>query len=113
MDDHTEKGIELTPLTISMAQKVLERELNAPWGRIEWMPVGALIMDGARRNDKRPAWLKVAVPDGYFTNLSGAPELLDQFLLVRIPRETVEWVKKETEGEAESSPTDASPADEK
>ena len=109
MDD-TEKGIELTPITISMAQKVLDRELNAPWSRIEWMPVGALIMDGARRNDKRPAWLKVAVSDGYFLNLSGEPALLDQFLLVRIPRETVEWVKKETE---ESSPTTASPADEK
>ncbi len=113
MADDTEKGIELTPASISMAQKVLERELNAPWSRIEWMPVGALIMDGARRNDKRPAWLKVAVPDGYFLNLSGEPALLDQFLLVRVPRETVEWMKKETEGEEESSPTTASPADEK
>jgi hypothetical protein len=32
-------------------------------GKYDVAPLGRLIMDAARQNEKRPAWVKLAVPD--------------------------------------------------
>jgi hypothetical protein len=56
--------------------------------RTEVIPVRELIMDSARKNDRRPAFIQLALPDEVVKGLRGhedqEPNLL---LLVRIPRE--------------------------
>lgn len=52
---------------------------------------GALL-DSARQNRKRPAYMAVAVPDGWVRNARGRhrEKLGDCFLLVRVPKEVLE-----------------------
>jgi hypothetical protein len=54
---------------------------------VEVAPVAELIVEAARRNDKRPAFVKLAVPDELVKNLRGASGERDVVLLVRVPRE--------------------------
>ena len=59
--------------------------------RIGTLPVEQLLMDSARENDKRPAYVKLAVPDEWVKSLRGAAEKSrDVFLLVSIPKEVKE-----------------------
>lgn len=59
--------------------------------RIVTLPVDKLLMDSARENDKRPAYVKLAVPDEMVKSLRGtADKSRDVFLLVSIPREVRE-----------------------
>ncbi len=52
--------------------------------------VDQLVTDSARRNEKRPAWLKIAVPDDMVKNVRGSQKSRDLVLLVQIPREVLE-----------------------
>ena len=55
--------------------------------KVEVVPVSELVMDSARRNDKRPAYLKLAVPDDVVKALRGSREPEDLVLLVRVPKD--------------------------
>ncbi len=58
--------------------------------RVELIPVDRLVLESARQNDKRPAYLKLAVPDELVKSLRGAAEARDLYLLVRVPKEVEE-----------------------
>lgn len=57
--------------------------------RVESVPVASLLLESARRNDKRPAYLKLAVPDEVVKSVRGGAGG-DLVLLVRVPREVLE-----------------------
>lgn len=57
--------------------------------RVEAIPIGRLLVESARQNPKRPAFVKLAVPDEIVKSVRGRAEG-DLVLLVRIPREVVE-----------------------
>ena len=54
--------------------------------RVELAPLRELMMDSARQNAKRPAYVKLAVPDEVVKSLRGSRESDDLVLLVRIPK---------------------------
>jgi len=58
--------------------------------RVEIAPARDLLMDSARKNDRRPAYVKLAVPDEVVKALRGQRESQDVVLLVRIPAEITE-----------------------
>jgi hypothetical protein len=55
--------------------------------RVELAPARDLLMDSARKNDRRPAYVKLAVPDEVVKSLRGNRGNQDLILLVRIPAE--------------------------
>ncbi len=55
--------------------------------RVSVTPIEKLLMDSARHNAKRPAYVKLAVPDGLVKALRGSAESNDIVLLVSVPRE--------------------------
>lgn len=55
--------------------------------RVEVAPIQGLLIDSARQNPKRPAYVKLAVPDEVVKSLRGAREPDDLIVLVRVPRE--------------------------
>ncbi len=60
--------------------------------RVELAPVQDLLMDSARQNDRRPAYVKLAVPDEVVKSLRGNRGDQDLILLVRIPAEVSDRV---------------------
>lgn len=59
--------------------------------KVQATPVEQLLMDSARQNDKRPAFVKLAVPDDVVKALRGsADKRQDLLLLVSIPKEVQE-----------------------
>ena len=67
--------------------KTLQFALEKYPQRIELAPLRDLLMDSARQNDRRPAYVKLAVPDEVVKALRGARETQDTIVLVRIPAE--------------------------
>jgi len=57
--------------------------------RVEVMPIDRLLQDSARQNRKRPAYLKLAVPDDIVKTLRGRQEARDLLVLVRVPKEVL------------------------
>ena len=55
--------------------------------RVSATPVEKLLMDSARKNAKRPAYVKLAVPDEVVKALRGSAERTEMVLLVSVPRE--------------------------
>lgn len=55
--------------------------------QVEAVPVDQLLIDSARQNPKRPAYLKMAVPDEWVKAIRGSREANDLLLVVRVPRE--------------------------
>ena len=59
--------------------------------RVQATPLDELLMESARQNDKRPAYVKLAVPDDVVKALRGSPDMRKELLfLVSIPREIQE-----------------------
>lgn len=58
--------------------------------RLEVAPIEQLLLEAARQNPKRPAYLKIAVPDDVVKSLRGSRDQSDLLLLVRVPREVLE-----------------------
>ena len=59
--------------------------------RVAVTSVDRLVMESARQNPKRPAYVKLAVPDEDVKALRGSPDQRqDMLLLVRIPKEVQE-----------------------
>ena len=55
--------------------------------RVEVAELSELVIDSARQNAKRPAYVKLAVPDEVVKSLRGSRRQNDLMLLVRVPRE--------------------------
>ncbi len=54
-------------------------------------PLDTLLMESARQNKKRPAYIKLAVPDEMVKALRGSPDLRKELLfLVSVPKEVQE-----------------------
>ena len=58
--------------------------------KVETFPVDQLVLDSARQNRKRAAYLKLAVPDDVVKTLRGDKAARDLVLIVRVPREIVD-----------------------
>jgi hypothetical protein len=58
--------------------------------KIELVPVEKLVIDSARQNEKRPAYIKLAVPDEMVKSVRGKRDDRDVVLLVRIPNEVLD-----------------------
>ena len=58
--------------------------------KVETFPVDRLVLDSARQNEKRAAYLKLAVPDEVVKTLRGDKDARDLVLIVRVPREIVD-----------------------
>ena len=67
--------------------KALQFALEKYPDRIELAAARDLMMDSARQNDRRPAYIKLAVPDDMVKALRGSRTGQDTVLLVRIPAE--------------------------
>ena len=86
----------------------------------EVVSVNNLLIDGARKNDKRAAFLRFHCPDDWALNLAGDMALVDAYVAIRVPRELAEaWSKRNRpspEGESKEeavlsgSPPDPSPS---
>ncbi|MDP9120021.1 MAG: hypothetical protein M3O15_01415 [Acidobacteriota bacterium] len=57
--------------------------------RVEMLPIEELVVESARQNPKRPAYVKLAVPDEVVKGLKGLEDERDLVLLVRVPREVL------------------------
>lgn len=55
--------------------------------RIQAIDLGELVLESARANPKRPAYVKLAVPDEWVKALRGPREGTSRYLLVEVPRE--------------------------
>lgn len=58
--------------------------------RVQAIDLAELVIESARQNPKRPAYVKVAVPDEWVKSLRGSREGTARFLLVEVPREVEE-----------------------
>ncbi len=59
--------------------------------RVEAVPVTKLVMESARQNAKRPAYVKMAMDDEVVKALRGPEDRRrDLWLLVRVPKEVLE-----------------------
>ncbi|HLX10008.1 MAG TPA: hypothetical protein VKY89_19315 [Thermoanaerobaculia bacterium] len=57
---------------------------------VELLPLQELVLESARQNPKRPAYVKLAVPDEMVKSLKGAARAdQDLVLVVRVPREVM------------------------
>ena len=75
---------------MSDSRKSLEFALEKYPERTQVAPIDQLVIESARQNAKRPAWIKVAVPDEVVKGLRGGKESTDLLLLVQIPREVLD-----------------------
>ena len=73
--------------------KSLQFALEKYPDRVELAPARDLLIDSARQNDRRPAYIKLAVPDDLVKALRGSRDGQDTVLLVRIPAEVNDRVK--------------------
>ena len=70
--------------------KKLQFALDKYPQQIEMVPVSDLLLDSARQNEKRPAYVKLAMADELVKSLRGQRQQKDVLLLVRIPGEVLE-----------------------
>lgn len=71
-------------------RQLLTRAMAQHSGRLSLFSIEGLLMDAARQNEKRPAYIKIATTDSVVKNLYGDPRFLDSYLMVRIPRDVVD-----------------------
>ncbi len=81
MDDRAERGD---------ARKTLLFALDHYPERIQAIDLAELVIESARENPKRPAYVKLAVPDDWVKALRGPRESDNRWLLVEVPREVEE-----------------------
>ena len=59
--------------------------------RVEMVPLRDLVTESARQNEKRPAYVKLNVPDEIVKQLRGrAGDDNDLVLLIRVPKEVLQ-----------------------
>lgn len=74
----------------SHAAETLAYALENHPRQVEIIDARQLLMDSARKNPKRPAYVQLAVPDEVVKGLRGRRDDGDLVLLVRIPQEVRE-----------------------
>jgi hypothetical protein len=74
------------------ALKALRFALEKYPERVETLPLAELVIDSAREKPKRPAYLKIAVPDVVVQAMRAPKPGGDSYLVVRIPAEISERV---------------------
>ncbi len=67
------------------SQKVLRFALEKYPERVETLPLAQLVIDSARQKPKRPAYVKLAVPDAMVQAVRNPQPGGDSYFLVRIP----------------------------
>lgn len=72
------------------AKKTLAFALERYPERVEAVPIRQLTLESARQNDRRPAYVKLAVPDDLVKAVRGRAEDADLVLLVHVPRDVLE-----------------------
>ena len=70
--------------------KKLQFALDKYSQQVELVEVADLLLDSARQNEKRPAFVKLALADELVKSLRGQRQQQDVLLLVRIPGEVLE-----------------------
>ena len=75
------------------SQKILRFALEKYPEKVETLPLAQLVMDSAREKPKRPAYVKLAVPDAVAQAVRNPRPGGDSYLLVRIPAEIGERVE--------------------
>jgi len=78
------------PLDPSRPARSLAYALEKYPERVEIVPLDRLVIESARQNPKRPAYVKLAVPDEVVKSVRGSAPGDDLVLLVRVPREILE-----------------------
>jgi hypothetical protein len=58
--------------------------------KVEIVALERLVIDSARQNPRRPAYLKIAVPDDLVKEVRGTKRERDLILLVRIPHDVLD-----------------------
>lgn len=72
-------------------RKALTFALEKYPDRVDLMPMQELVIESARQNPKRPAYVKLAVPDEVVKSLKGASHAdRDLVLVVRVPAEVLQ-----------------------
>ncbi|HUF78618.1 MAG TPA: hypothetical protein VMR44_06880 [Thermoanaerobaculia bacterium] len=71
----------------SEAHKTLLFALEKYPDRIQAIDLDQLMIESARQNEKRPAFVKIAVPDEWVKSLRGPREGQSRLLLVEVPQE--------------------------
>ena len=71
-------------------RQLLSYALDKYSEKVELALVDQLVLESARQNAKRPAYLKLAVPDEVVKGLRGSRESKDLVMLVRVPRDVLE-----------------------
>jgi hypothetical protein len=72
------------------AKKSLAFALERFPERVEAVSIRELTLESARQNDRRPAYVKLAVPDGVVKAVRGRAEEGDLVLLVHVPKDVVD-----------------------
>ena len=70
--------------------KKLQFALDKYPQKVELVEVADLLLDSARQNEKRPAFVKLALADELVKSLRGQRQQKDVLLLVRVPGEVLE-----------------------
>lgn len=73
-------------------RKTLRFALDKYPDQVEALPISQLVIDSARGKPRRPAYVKLAVPDAVVQAVRGPRAGGDTYLLVRIPAEVGERV---------------------
>lgn len=71
-------------------RKALAYALEKYPERVEMVPLEDVVIDSARQNPKRQAYVTLAVPDEVVKSLKGKRDTRDLLLLVRVPKEVLE-----------------------
>ncbi len=72
------------------ARKTLLFALEKYPDRIQAIDLAELVIESARKNPKRPAYVKLAVPDEWIKALRGPREGAQRLMLVEVPHEVEE-----------------------
>jgi hypothetical protein len=67
--------------------KTLTYALDKYPEKVAMIPLQELLLESARQNDKRPAYVKLAVPDEVVKGLKGGGGEKDLVMLVIVPKE--------------------------
>ena len=78
------------PSERSGARETLLFALEKYPDRIQAIDLEELVIESARQNPKRPAYVKVAVPDDWVKGLRGPRQGRNRWLLVEVPRDVEE-----------------------
>lgn len=70
--------------------KTLTYALESHPHQVEVVDMRRLVMESARQNPKRPAYVKLALPDDMVQSVRGRPEAGDTVLVVRIPKDVTD-----------------------